>query len=341
MKYPHTGLYHFCWHLGKNLLQTATPEREICFYTPPNSKGVFGPDACYLEQRSMQKFRLPATRKIDVWHNTFQGSMYYPRRRNLKLILTIHDLNFLYDENKTRSKKERYLEKLKRKIDRADHVVAISDFSLEDVKKYINLDGKPCSVIYNGCNIEIREALQPPAFSPPAPFLFTIGTIIEKKNFHVLPALLAGNNLFLIIAGITQSAEYKNRIVEEARKQGVINRVIFTGAISENDKQWYLQHCTAFVFPSIAEGFGLPVVEAMHYGKPVLLSTHTSLPEIGGDAAYYFTSFNEHDMQETLAKSLQDFESNNRSQQVIDRSLNFSWKASALQYHRLYDRLLA
>ncbi len=128
---------------------------------------------------------------------------------------------------------------------------------------------------------------------------------MHKKNFHVLPALLVGNDHELIISGV--ETPYKSKIMEEAEKFGVTDRVKITGTISEEDKAWYYKNCTAFVFPSIAEGFGLPVIEAMHFGKPVFLSTHTSLPEIGGDAAFYFPTFEPADMQATFANGMAEF----------------------------------
>ena len=84
--------------------------------------------------------------------------------------------------------------------------------------------------------------------------------------------------------------EYEARILEIAKKIGVADRLVMTGLISEEQKYRYLKECSLFVFPSIAEGFGLPVIEAMAFGKKVLLSRHTCLPEIGGDHAYYLDS---------------------------------------------------
>lgn len=340
MKYPHTGLYHFCLHLGKNLLETAANDHQFCFYTPASVLGVFGKDAHYLQQNSRQKLRLPSTKNFSIWHNTYQSSMYFPKHRNLKIILTIHDLNFLYDVKKSESKKRTYLQKLKAKIERADHIVAISEFTLNDVIRNIDIGSKPYSIVYNGCNVEKIALLTAPAIMPSRPFLFTIGTIVEKKNFHVLPCLLANNDWQLVIAGITQSEVYKSYIITEARKYGVANRVIFTGPITENDKQWFLQKCSAFVFPSIAEGFGLPVVEAMAFGKPLLLSTFTSLPEIGGEVAYYFNSFEPEAMQQTLQESLNDYHFKKPQKAIQERSALFSWQKSALQYHGIYDSLL-
>ena len=95
---------------------------------------------------------------------------------------------------------------------------------------------------------------------------------MRKKNFHVLPRILKGNDYRLVIAGNISSNSYCAEILEQAREWGVESRVTITGPVSEPVKQWYLQNCDAFVFPSIAEGFGLPVIEAMRYGKPIFTS---------------------------------------------------------------------
>ncbi|MGN6164136.1 MAG: glycosyltransferase family 4 protein, partial [Flavisolibacter sp.] len=269
-----------------------------------------------------------------------QGTMYYPWHRNIKVVLTVHDLNFLYDESKSDAKKKKYLKQLADKVKRADYIVAISQFVLDDLKKNIPLAGKPAKVIYNGCTLDEIEYLTAPSFVPDAPFIFTIGTIVDKKNFHVLPRLLKNNQYQLLIAGITNSEEYKSRIIAEARALGVEDRVVFTGAVSENDKQWYLKNCIAFAFPSTAEGFGLPVIEAMYFGKPVLLSRFTSLPEIGGDDAYYFDSFEPDYMVKMFGESLEHFQKNDGRKKMKERALLFDWTRSARQYQAVYDELL-
>ena len=339
MKYPFTGLYYYCLHLKKNL-EAITSDKELCYYIRQVNKDLFR-DNCIVNQHSLHKFFFPSVKDYSIWHSTYQGTMYYPWKQKIKILFTVHDLNFLYDESKPEWKKKRYLAQVAAKIDRADHVVAISNFVLNDVKKHINIDGKPCTVIYNGCNIEEITTLSIPSLKPTVPFLFTIGTIVDKKNFHVLPALLSNNDWQLVIAGVTNSEEYKNKIVQEAKSLGVEDRVIFTGPVSENDKQWYYKNCEAFAFPSISEGFGLPVIEAMYFGKPVLLSTHTSLPEIGGNAAYYFENFEPQHMQHVLHESLQDYKTNDRVNAIINRALYFDWKNTAKQYLEVYNKLLA
>jgi len=339
MKYPNTGLYHYCYQLAIAIEKNLNKENEqLTIFTPPNAIEKFNENFNFIKQHSFQKFYLPIPTKYSVWHCTYQGTNYLPSIKKKPIVLTVHDLNFLYDENKSQAKQKKYLDKLKRKVDAASVIVAISNYVLQDLKKHINISGKTTSVIYNGCNINTSVSISTKQLHS-KPFLFTIGTIAEKKNFHVLPRLLVKNNFDLVIAGIVQDEAYKQKIIAEAKLYGVENRLFFTNAISEEEKYWYLQNCTAFVFPSIAEGFGLPVVEAMHFGKPLILSKHTSLPEIGGNVSYYFNSFEAEQMQQTLKESLENYFSNNAATKIKERALLFSWKKAAEQYINIYRSL--
>jgi len=116
----------------------------------------------------------------------------------------------------------------------------------------------------------------------------------------------------------------------------VESRVKLVGAITDAEKFWYYKNCLAFVFPSIGEGFGLPVLEAMQFGKPVFLSTYTSLPEIGGDAAFYFNDFYAETMQTTFEKGMNEF-NNNGAVKVIAQAARFSWDKAAREYLQLYS----
>ncbi|MFC4231933.1 glycosyltransferase family 4 protein [Parasediminibacterium paludis] len=339
MKYPNTGLYHFCLQLGKALIELADPSKEeLFFYVQKNAHGIFGNQVKYIHQHSFHKFIMPLSCNFDIWSKTYQGTMYNPRFKRIKSILTIHDINFMYDD-KPLFKKRKYLKALQQKIDSASHIIAISNFVLTDISKHCNIDNKSVSVIYNGCNISDEIIAEKPASMPAQPFLYTIGTIAQKKNFHVLPALLVNNNYQLIISGITQSDAYKQQIVDNAKQLGVADRLVFTGAISEAEKYWYYQHCEAFVFPSIAEGFGLPVIEAMHFGKLTILSTHTSLPEVGGPHAYYFPDFEPTTMQQTLFNSLAHYHQQNPQVAIKNWASQFSWQQAAIQYLNIYRTL--
>ena len=93
------------------------------------------------------------------------------------------------------------------------------------------------------------------------------------------------------------------------------------------------------MFPSIAEGFGTPPLEAMYFGKPVFASTHTSVPEVCGDAAYYFKSFEPEEMIKTFQEGMLEYEINKPVQKIKDRYNFFNWDKTALEYLKLYEKL--
>jgi len=335
-KHPNTGLFHFCLELGKALIRHADPSREqLTFYVPLRQRDLFGPGPDYFFHRGLHKFWIPRTRSFDIWHSTYQNSPLLPRLGTTRVVLTIHDLNFLVEQKARPGKIKKCLRRVQASIDRADHVVCISQFTLSTVSSHLRLGNRPVEVIYNGCNVTDFPAFDRPPYRPARPFIFSLGTVLPKKNFHVLPCLLAGNDYELVIAGVLGNG-YEKIIQAEARRHGVRNRVRILEPMSEKEKSWYFRNCLAFAFPSLAEGFGLPVVEAMHYGKPVFLSTYASLPEVGGSEAYYFTSFDPAAMQEVFGRGMMDYQASGRAEQIRQRALRYSWDQAAQDYLRVY-----
>ncbi|WP_143309714.1 glycosyltransferase family 4 protein [Chitinophaga vietnamensis] len=337
MKYPNTGLYTYCSELGKAILKQANAGEAVYYYLPSKAGAHFGPKAHYLAQQSWHKIFMPYRQQFDVWHTTYQSSDYAPGNRKVKRLLTLHDLNFLYEDNHVH-KKDRLLAKVQRTVDQSDHLVVISKYVKDDIMQHLHIGNKPISVIYNGCHVEEFPGFDAPKYRPAGGFLFSIGTVLPKKNFHVLPCLLANNAYELVIAGNVNEA-YKARILQEAAIYGVQDRVKIIGPVNEKDKYWYLSNCTAFTFPSVAEGFGIPVIEAMHFGKPVFLSDKTSLPEVGGSLAYYFSNFEPADMQEIFRKGLAHYAQYQTAAAIRKHADAFRWDDIAAQYLRIYRSL--
>jgi glycosyltransferase involved in cell wall biosynthesis len=340
MKYPHTGLHSYCINLVPALQKVVQAgSEELCFFLPKEQNGAFGNDQEYLFQHSYHKLIMPSLKKFSIWHSLHQDSDYYPSKNKLPVVLTIHDINVMHNADKSAAKKKRYIQQVEKKIRRANHVAFISNFTSNDVKQHIDFTNKPNSVVYNGCTIKEIYPLETPSIKPAAPYYFTLATIMKKKNFHVLPALLVGNDRLLVIGGITSSEAYKQEIIAEAMKHGVEKRLIFTGPVTENDKQWYMKNCEAFLFPSLTEGFGAPVVEAMYFGVPIFLSTFTSLPEIGGDVCYYFTSFEKEAMLQTMQNGLTHYRETNAAERIKKRATIFNWQNAATDYLAIYRSL--
>jgi len=339
MKYPNSGFYSFGKSLGDAVINQNKGRYKLYYYVHERANYLFDKKVSLIFLSKLHKLFFPEPKRFALVHFTDQYCRLKPQKVKGKKILTIHDLNPIHEQRKPAHKIEKHLNKLRKYIALCDRVVAISHFVADDILKHIpEVEGK-LRVIYNGADVLQVDEDHTAAYVPQKPFLFTIGYVLAKKNFHVLPALLAGNDYELIISGV--ETPYKDKIMEEAEKFGCQDRIKITGPISEADKAWYYKNCAAFVFPSLAEGFGLPVIEAMHFGKPVFLSTHTSLPEIGGDAAYYFNTFEPEAMQQVFTKGMADFYTGNRQQQVIAHALKFNWQDTAQQYLSLYEECLA
>lgn len=339
MKYPYTGLFEYCLQLGESLLQLKPQKDELAFYIRKEDEKFFDQNIEGLHQKSIHKFLFPAYKGIDIWHTTYQSTLYAPKNKGIKRVLTIHDLNFLY-EKKTVEKQQKYLRKVQRNVDMADHIVAISEFTKQDILKHLKVEGKPISVVYNGCVVKSFPEYSNINITESKPFLFALGTVIPKKNFHVLVPLLEGNDYDLIIAGKADES-YKAFIMDQAKLFGVTDRIKVIGPVTSEDKYLYYKHCKAFLFPSLAEGFGIPVIEAMFFGKPVFLSTKTSLPEIGGNLAYYFETFEPADMRRVLTEGLNHYEQNNPAQAITQHAMQFNWEKCAKAYWAIYDSLYA
>ncbi|NOT49819.1 MAG: glycosyltransferase family 4 protein [Chitinophagaceae bacterium] len=341
MKFANTGLYHYCLNLGMHLEKNIDlHQEELFFYTPSWEQQWSFRSSNHFTQYPRHKFILPSIQKFDIWHSTYQNTHYMPlRNRKIKVVLSIHDLNFMYDEKKPGSKKQKYLRYLQGLINRADTIICVSEYSKKDVLQYCDIKNKPLHVIHNGTNLLQKSELTPQSYRPKKPFLFSIGVIHRKKNFHVLLPLLKHNTMELLIAGKFDDAHYLSLIQEESVKLGVEQNVHLLGIVSENEKSWYFNNCSAFALPSVSEGFGLPVTEAMSCGKPLFLSEKTALPEIGGDVSFYFKDFQPDHMETVFYNGMKEYNKNGLRERIMERGRNFNWDSAAKQYLEVYRTL--
>ncbi len=275
---------------------------------------------------------------FDVIHLLHQTPSFHIAGGNKK-ILTIHDLNFLFTKNKYKSK--RYLRAVQHMVNKADAVVFISNFTREICEKYLRFfPHQILRVIYNGVDLPSEEPIRPTFINENTPFLFTIGQCLPKKNFHVLlPFLkLLEGKYKLIIAG-ENNTSYGAHLRGLIHQYQLKNEVIMPGPISESEKRYLYQHCAAFVFPSVAEGFGLPVIEAMLNKKPVFCSDKTSLKEIGDGHVFFWRDFDPLYMSDVFEKGMNSLDTN-KLEAAYNYAQQFTWQKNVEAYYQLYQQLI-
>ena len=342
-----SGLGQVCLHLGRELIRQRPADRpgqawDLTFLVPQGRSGFFGPAVDYLEVAWHRKLWIPG--RYDVWHCLHQGSVYLPRRS--RLILTIYDLNFLERADYSAAKKARRLAALQRRIDRASLLTAGSEYTAAVVRAHLTVPATtPLTVVSTGVAVREEDATaQAPPFLTGGddPFLLSVGAIHPRKNLHTLLPLLGSFPAHRLVLVGPDHHPYARQLRERARELGVADRLVMPGGVDESAKLWLYAHCEAFLFPSLSEGFGLPVVEAMVFGKPVFISRLTSLPEVGGDEAYYFQDFEPDSMARVLRDGLRDFGRDpDRAKRLRARAARFTWGNVAAQYWTLYQEVAA
>ena len=345
LKNPYGGLGQFNLNLLDAISQEDLSGLEIVLNVkdPEKWKNRWGNAFSYRKYSSLHRHKPFRIRKqYDLWHSLNQNIKIEPARV-LPYILTIHDIHFMYEG--TAGERERMRMLFQDKIDRADIIVFISQFAKQDTLNHFDLEGIQLEVIYNGNTIKdpnVPDHFKPEQV-PDRPFLFSIGDFSKRKNFKTLIGMLAQlPELGLVLAGNDQT-KYGDELRAMASELKVDDRLWITGKIDDLPKKYYLQNCRAFVFPSLLEGFGIPPIEAMTYGKPVFLSKLTSLPEIGGDQAYYWKDFDPQHMAGLIREGLARYDSDPEryALDAKERAASFDWSKAARSYLKLYRQILS
>ena len=327
LKNRYSGFGQFNYHLIKAMAALPQEDFEIVL----NAKNIseledeFGDTFKYRKYSSLTRhkpFRIK--KKYNLWHCLNQNIKIEPFF-NIPYLLTVHDVHFVTEgsvELQQKLKKQ-FNEKLKR----SSAIAYIPEY-----------------VIYNGdtiTDITLPKDYKP-SLLPPEPYLFTIGDFSERKNFISLVEMLRFLPEYNLVLAGSNTSSYAEKLTERVKSHGFENRIFQTGKIADLDKQYYLQNCEAFVFPSHREGFGIPPIEAMRFGKPVFLSKNTSLPEIGGEHSFFWDHYEPEYMAKVLKDGMEKFNNNKSFYEdwYTVRAKSFNWKTTAEKYIEIYKSLL-
>ncbi len=344
LRYLHTGLGQFSYYLIKELAQHHE-KYDLSFLVHQASKGLIDAFTQRLVEvtwlrRHAPHFLLPALfKKYDLWHASSEITRFNNFPDSARVLVTLHGLHFLDEDAPDLAKRK--LDQVQKLVNKSHALATVSAYTETIVRKNLDLGNRPLKIIHHGVEDKTAQEYKKPGMVTNAKFIFSIGSFFERKNFHVLlPFLQRLDGYKLILAGDHRKG-YGKFIKKEILKLSLSDRVILTGEIGEPEKNWLYQNCEAFVFPSISEGFGIPVIEALQAGKPVFCSEFGSLPEMGGVHAFYWKNFEPDYMRDFFIEKIHTFNQNPENKINCRRyASSFSWRKAAESYLSYYAELL-
>lgn len=281
--------------------------------------------------------RLLLTRRPHVF---FAPAHYAPRYCPAPLVVTIHDLAYLYYPEeflpKDRYKLTRWT---KYAVERAVSVIAVSQTTKKDIIKTYQIPESLVRVVYNGftvkhTNIDTEDVLRKHDLVQDEYVLF-VGTIQPRKNIPALLdafQILASENPALKLVLVGKKGWLFQPTLDHIEKLGLTDRVILTGHVSDYDLDVLYHNALCFVLPSKYEGFGIPILEAMAHQCPVIVSHSSSLPEIAGDAAFYFAAEDPSALAEKISLLINNPDMRKKLISAgNERVAGFSWEQCAKQ----------
>jgi glycosyltransferase involved in cell wall biosynthesis len=285
---------------------------------------------------------------IDIFHSP--DFTLPPTSRRTRTLLTVHDLSFVRDPESAAPGLRRYLEVVvPRSVARADHILADSLATRDDLIELYGTASQKISVLYSGVNDTFQPVRNPAALEAvrarytlgAAPFILAVSSLQPRKNFVRLIqafAQLPHPELNLVIAG--GHGWLYDSIFAEVERLKLNGRVIFPGFVADADLPALYSAARVLAYPSLYEGFGLPMLEAMACGTPVVASTASCLPEVAGDAALLVPPTDVEALAHALNRLLTD--ENLRAQLIAkgaERVRQFSWGKSARELVEIYRSL--
>ncbi len=288
---------------------------------------------------------------VDVYHTQYITPFFIPKKT--KIVTTIHDISFNFYPQFIKLTDLFFLKTLiPRSLKRADKIIAVSEFTKNEIIKFYKINPEKIEVAHNATgnnflkNIYAAEELNlvKKKYNLPEKFILYIGAMQPRKNLPFLIEAYAKvknklGGIKLVIAG-KKSHNYDKEIDKVVAENNLENDVLFPGYIDETDKIILFNLSHFFVFPSLYEGFGIPILEAMSQKTPVLASDILSLREIGGEAVSYF---NPRDLA-SLEDALYNISINQNSREELaesglERCRFFSWEKTARKMLEVYKKI--
>ncbi|MBN1991070.1 MAG: glycosyltransferase family 4 protein [Anaerolineae bacterium] len=357
-----TGTETYSLELINALAGLASALCRLRLYTPHPPQHARWPDSPHVETcvipwpRMWTHLRLAAELRRRPPDVLFVPAHVLPLYCPVPAVVTVHDLGYRHYPHTHRRFDRWYLDWTTRRHTRAARYIIVDSLATkQDLLDFYGADPTRIEVVYLGRDESLNRVSNPAVingvkakYGIQGDYLLYVGTLHPRKNlarlveaFHAAGLNLPGvEDLKLVIAG--KKGWLYNAVFERVQALELAQRVIFPGYVDDQDKAALLSGAMAYIFPSLYEGFGLPVLEAMACGTPVLTGNTSSLPEVAGDAAILVDPRHTAEIAEGIVQLVAD---TGLRQRLIERGYNqvqkFSWSKAAAQILEILQKAAA
>ncbi|MCE7066470.1 glycosyltransferase family 1 protein [Dyadobacter sp. CY326] len=312
-----------------NALQTHEKDHAYLAYTPKNRANLFPgfpEDRIKLPQTFFDKklsayWRYASITKqlkedeIQIFHGLSNEIPRGLEKAGIRSVVTIHDLIFERLPHLFKPiDRLIYRHKFQSACRRADTVIAISEQTKRDLIELYNVDNGKIEVVYQDCNPIFKQTIDEQKrkeitalYNIQKPYVLCVGTLEERKNQHRLVEAFADvpdNDFDLILVG--KQTSYTSKILDSVKRLNLENKVKILSNVPTEHLPALYQQAEIFAYISVYEGFGIPILEALHSGTPVLAAKGSCLEEAGGPGGLYADPYQKEDISKQLTKLITD-----------------------------------
>lgn len=335
-------------------LFTPAKRNDILFTLPDNSTVVL-PGSFFGRTfpsfwRTFSLAKLAEKSNLDIYHGLSHELPLGIEKTRVKSVVTMHDLIFLKFPNLYPFiDRKLYKKKYLHSCGVANHIIATSEQTKRDLVELARIPEDKITVVYQGCNPVFnhevslaQKARVREKYCLPAQFILNVGALEKRKNqLLILQAMVLKNIDFqMVIVGV--NTKYADELRQFISSHALEKRVLILSDVPFTDLPAIYQCASLFVYPSLFEGFGIPILEAMHSGVPVIAATGSCLEESGGPGSLYVSPDNAEELADKISKVLSD---SSLRAEMLQKSAEymrlFSDEAIARNLMSIYRKVLA
>lgn len=349
-----SGLGNYSRDLVRILSEYAPEHQYILFAKKPSEKGkeiLSGVNVSFqslkktLFSRQYQMGKQVQDLGCDIFHGLSGEIPLSWRKKPIKKIVTIHDLIFVrYPQFYSYFDRKIHFWKFKNSAEKADMVIAISEQTKQDIIKFLKIDERKIEVVYQGCHSvfklsyseEQKQSVRE-KYKLPERFLLNVGTVEERKNLFSVVKAIENTGIPLVVIG--KKTKYFHKIQRYIQKNSMESQVQFLENVNLEELAMIYQLADIFIYPSLFEGFGIPIIEALYSKTPVITSNISCLPEAGGENSLYVNPLETQDIKSKILHLWDNHEERKRrAEKSFEFVQNFNDEEIAKNLLRVYQK---